>query len=407
MKKIIVLTLILFLFIGSAFSGGYQVRLQGNRQSGMGLCGVSLFYDASNIFYNPSGLSLMKTKISFSVGASGIFNKTSFHLKNSVLTAETDNPMSTPFYVYGAAKITDKLAIGVGIYTPFGSTADWGEDWVGNQLIQKISLVAIFIQPTVSYKINDLISIGAGFVVSTGGVKLNKAVTYNSPTINGSVELDGSTVSYGYNLGIMITPIKKLSIGIDYRSKIMMSLIDGDATFTIPSSVTTIVPEKNKFDGELPLPANLDVGVSFQFTEKLLLSAEINYVFWGVYDTLKFEFKEKPELLNSSNPRKYTNTLIYRIGGEYQISDKFTFRAGAYYDPTPTNKDYFNPETVSLNTFAFTLGFTYKPIEKLSIDISYLQLITEQDERSYKPDYFTGTYRTSTIAPGIGINFNL
>ncbi|OQX74607.1 MAG: hypothetical protein B6D64_12635, partial [Bacteroidetes bacterium 4484_276] len=97
----------------------------------------------------------------------------------------------------------------------------------------------------------------------------------------------------------------------------------------------------------LPL---LDIGVSYKVSEKLMLAFELNYVFWGTYDTLKFEFEKKPELLNSSNPREYSNTMIFRVGGEYVINDMITVRAGAYYDPTPTNKDYFTPETPSLNT---------------------------------------------------------
>ena len=57
MKK---LTLFVFLFAivsWAAFAGGYQVRLQGQKQTGMGLIGSPFALGASNIFYNPGGLS--------------------------------------------------------------------------------------------------------------------------------------------------------------------------------------------------------------------------------------------------------------------------------------------------------------------------------------------------------------
>jgi len=406
MKRVTLLLLITCMFAVSAYSGGYQVRLQGHRQTAMGLVGVSLFGDASNLFYNPAGLSKMNTKYSFVIGGSGIFNKTAFALENSTYQATTDNPMGTPIFVYAAGMVTEKLGVGVGVYTPFGSSAKWGDDWAGKNLIQDISMKVFFIQPTLSYKINDVFSIGAGFVVAAGTVELNKAVTYNSATINGQANLKGSKTAYGFNVGVMITPNEKLSIGIDYRSEVIMALIDGDATFTIPTSIENVIPTANKFDAELPLPANLDVGASYQVNEKLLLSLELNYVFWGTYDSLKFEFKEKPELLNSSNPREYSDKMIFRVGGEYVINDMITVRAGAYYDPTPTNKDYFNPETPSLNTYGMSFGLTIKPTEKLAIDFSYLHLETQKDTRSYKPDYFTGTYSTRTMIPGIGISYN-
>ena len=407
MKKITLITLVLCLFGASVFAGGYQVRLQGHRQTSMGLIGVSLFGDASNLFYNPAGLSKMNTKYSFLVGGSGIFSTTAFGLENSVYTTQTDNPVGTPFFFYGAGMVTEKLGVGVGVYTPFGSSAKWDEDWAGAHLIQDISMKAIFIQPTVSYKINDMFSIGAGFIFTTGSVEINKAVAFNSATTMGQANLSGNAENgYGFNVGVTVTPNDQWSIGIDYRSEIIMKMKGGDATFTIPTSVESVIPTTNKFDAELPLPANLDIGVSYKVSEKLMLAFELNYVFWGTYDTLKFEFEEKPELLNSSNPREYSNTMIFRVGGEYVINDMITVRAGAYYDPTPTNKDYFTPETPSLNTYGFSAGISIKPTERLAIDISYLHLETQTDTRSYAPEYFTGTYSGRTMIPGIGVSYN-
>nr|NQU90208.1 outer membrane protein transport protein [Bacteroidota bacterium] len=213
MKRVTLLLLITCMFAVSAYSGGYQVRLQGHRQTAMGLVGVSLFGDASNLFYNPAGLSKMNTKYSFVIGGSGIFNKTAFALENSTYQATTDNPMGTPIFVYAAGMVTEKLGVGVGVYTPFGSSAKWGDDWAGKNLIQDISMKVFFIQPTLSYKINDVFSIGAGFVVAAGTVELNKAVTYNSATINGQANLKGSKTAYGFNVGVMITPNEKLNIG--------------------------------------------------------------------------------------------------------------------------------------------------------------------------------------------------
>jgi long-chain fatty acid transport protein len=406
MRKITLLVVVTCLFGASVFAGGYQVRLQGHRQTGMGLIGVSLFGDASNLFYNPAGLSKMNTKWSVMAGGSGIFSTTAFGLENSVYQTTTDNPTGTPFYVYAAGMVTDKLGVGVGVYTPFGSSAKWDDNWVGSHLIQDISMKVFFFQPTVSYKINDMFSLGAGFVVASGSVELNKAISYGTPITVGQANLSGNTISYGYNIGVTITPNEQFSIGVDYRSRVNMTMEEGDANFTLPTSVESIIPAKNYFNAELPLPANLDIGFAYNANEKLTLAMELNYVFWGVYDTLKFEFKENPDLLNSSNPREYSNTMIFRVGGEYIISDLLTVRAGFYYDPTPTNSEYFTPETPSLTTFGFSAGLSINPTKNLAIDISYLHLETQASTRSYAPEYFTGTYNGRTMIPGIGVSYN-
>jgi long-chain fatty acid transport protein len=310
--------------------------------------------------------------------------------------------------LYVSHKVSKKFTVGFGLYTPYGSTAKWDEDWEGRYLIQDISLKAFYFQPTVSYQLNEKLGIGLGLIYATGDVTIHKALPYNSQDVTGQLELKGKTANYGFNAGIFYKATDKLNIGLDYRSKITMKLRDGDATFTTPEAIHQQgIPEDNKFDADLPMPANFDVGVSYQATEKLLVALELNWVVWNVYDSLSFKFKESGEKLNSSNPRKYHDSFIPRLGLQYRLCDKIQLRAGVYYDATPTNKDYFNPETTSLNTIAFSLGMTYCPMKNLGIDVSYLQLNGLEEERSYEPGNFTGTYKVTNIIPGIGIHYNL
>ena len=76
-----------------------------------------------------------------------------------------------------------------------------------------------------------------------------------------------------------------------------------------------------------------------------------------------------------------------------------------YYDTAPTNKNYFSPETVSLNTLAYTLGLSIQPVEGLSIDLSWLNLFGEKSTKNYSPDNFGGTYQAITVIPGLGISY--
>ncbi|MEA3478323.1 MAG: outer membrane protein transport protein [Bacteroidota bacterium] len=409
MKRITLAVLLLALCSWTAYAGGYQVRLQGQKQTGMGLVGSPLNFGASSIFFNPGGLSFMKDKFSISAGVSPILGNVLFEKAQTPDQFQTDNPVSTPFSLYFAVKIGDHITLGLGAYTPFGSTTKWqtandnGASWAGRYLIQEISFSAIFIQPTIAYKFLDKFSIGAGLIYAIGNVDLQKALPYND---NSTAKLEGSTSNIGYNIGFSFVPNEKWSLGIDYRSEMIMKIEGGDATFKVPQSLSTTISSANKFDAELPLPANLDIGVAFQATEKWLIALEFNYVFWSVYKSLDFSFEENSDLLNSTNKREYSNSLIIRAGAQYSLTDKLDIRFGGYYDPTPTNEQYFTPETVSLNTVAWTAGLSYRPIEMLSIDISFAQLHGLKSEKSYTPDNFSGTYKTVTNLPGIGVSFN-
>lgn len=401
MRKIVLLVITSVFISMEIFAGGYQVRLQGNKQNGFGLIGTPLSWGSSSIFYNPGALSFMKDKMHFEVGASGIMSNAAFQQSGSSYKAETENPIGTPFYVYGGVKINDLIAVGVGVYTPFGSSAKWKDDWSGKFLIQNISLKAIFVQPTISFNINEKFGVGAGFIYTIGGVEINKALNYGAIS---EVNLKANANGLGFNLGIFYKAGDKLSFGLNYRSKVTMKVRGGDSKFNVPSSLNTLIPATNKFDTELPLPGNLDFGVAYWATEDLLIAFELDWVMWKTYDSLSFTFTESGSLLNSSNPRKYKDTFIPRVGVQYNVMENLQLRAGAYYDSSPTNPDYFTPETVSLNTFAYTLGLSYSPVEMLSIDVSFLQLFGQKSEMSYTPDNFKGTYKTITYIPGLGVS---
>lgn len=403
MRKSFITMLLVASVVHSALAGGYQVRLQGARQTGMGLVGTPLSAGASSIFYNPGALGFTKSKMEFTAGVNAIMSKITYRSIGSEYTAKTDNPISPPFFIYGAGKVTEKITLGLGVYTPYGSKAVWDDNWKGRYLIQNIGLKAYYIQPTVNYQLCERIGIGAGLVYVMGDVTLQKALPYND---NSYVNLSGKTNAFGFNVGVMAKPTDKLSIGVNYRSKVEVSMKDGDAKFVIPQSLSTQLPAANTFDAMLPMPANADFGIAYQVNEKLLVAVELDWVMWSTYDSLTFKFAQASDKLNSSSPRLYEDTFIPRIGIEYTVSDKLQLRTGAYYDKSPVNSDYFSPETVSLNTTAFTFGLSYKPIPNLSIDLSYLHLMGAESIKKYTPDNFEGTYKSNTAVPGFGITYS-
>ncbi|HRY34083.1 MAG TPA: outer membrane protein transport protein [Bacteroidales bacterium] len=398
-----------FLLLASSsglLAGGFQVSLHGQKQIGMGSVGTSLVHDASCMFFNPGGLAMMKQKVSVSGGVSFLRSYAVFSKDNTDYQAETNNPMGTPFTFYAAMRVNEKLAAGLAVNTPYGNRLKWGDHWAGRYLIQDISLASVFFQPTLSYKIHPNLSLGAGLVYALGNVDMNKAVPVSSQGgQDGKVNIKGSGSSFGYNLGLLFRK-DKLSIGIDYRSRVDMELDEADASFQVPASLSGNFPADNKTKVSLPLPANLDIGASYALSDKLTAGFSLNYVFWEVYDSLIFDFQTNtPALADSRNPREYKNRLIVRVGAQYAFSDKLTVRAGGYYDPTPVNPDYFNPETPSLDITALSCGFSYYPMEKLSIDASFLYLMGSEMQMQYQPENFGGTYKTRIYIPGIGISY--
>lgn len=403
-------TLLLIAMIASIMvkAGGYQINIQGIKQNGMGYIGTGFTLDASSVFFNPGGMSYVKTKFSFVTGVSGVYANTTFRkIAPSVYQAQTDNPLSPPLHFYGTYKINEKLSVGLGVNTPFGNSLKWGDTWDGRYLISDISFHAFNFQPSLSYKFCDYFSLGAGFNYMTGTVSLSKMLPVADANGEGKSTLEGNTSNFGYTIGIMSKPTSKLGIGITYRSKIEMKMEGGDVTFKVPAALSTNFPSGVKFDAMLPMPASLNIGVSYQINDKLLVGADLNYVFWSVYDSLIFDFTPNTSSLEDSrNPRLYEDAPVIRIGAQYQYNDKLTCRAGAYFDKSPVKDDYLNPETPSTNQIGLSLGASYKVNSRLNLDASFVYLMGLERDASYSPANFAGTYKSVTVLPGIGVSYN-
>lgn len=405
MRKILLPLMALLPMISVA--GGFQVNLQGNQQTGMGHLGTGFYLGASSAFFNPAmmGLSESENKFNIEAGASFIISNITYQNQLTGVSEVTDNPTGTPFYLYGTYKINDKFSAGLAVYTPFGSSVVWGDDWTGKNLIQDISLRAIFIQPTVSYVVNEKLRVGAGFTYVDGTVEINRALPAPIGN-NNTANLQGSTSAYGFNAGVYYQATEKISVGVTYRSQVDVELEDGDVDFTVDAALAASFPD-TKFDATLPLPATTSFGIGYQHSEKLLLSVEVNMVAWSAYESLDFDFKDNTTSLeDSENPRNYEDAMIFRLGAQYTLNENVNIRAGAYFDQSPITDEYFNPETPNSDNLGLTCGFSYEVGESFGVDASFLYIIGLERESEYQPSGFGGKYKSNSVIPGIGLHYN-
>ncbi len=405
MKKIM-LGLVMLFHLTTIFADGYQLNVQSQKNVAMGHTGVGYLLDASSVHFNPGALAFLTTKYNFSGGCSLTFSDVRFSKLNSNYRASTNNSVGTPLYFYGAGRLNDKMVISLGVTTPYGNSLKWDKDWDGRYLIQDISLRAIAIQPTFSYQINDKLGIGVGVMITNGSVDLNKALPLESETGDGSVNLSGTTTAIGFNAGLFYQMNSKISVGVNYRSEMDMKIDDGNVNFNVPASMSSYFPNDNSFKAELPLPANLTVGVAYKLKSKWLFAVDIQHVYWSAYEELNFNFKNNTSLLaDSSNPRNYKNTSIYRVGGQYKASELLTIRAGAYYDESPILDDYMTPETPGMDKIGVSCGASVNIGERLSVDASLLYIKGLKRDSGYKPAAFYGTYDSVAILPGVGLSY--
>lgn len=410
MKKIFfVFCLSLTIYSQFSFAGGYQVNALGQKQLGMAHTGTGLLLDGSSVAFNPGAVSFLDSLRMVQVGGSFIFARGEYlEAYPGIYTARIVNHVGTPFTLFAVYKFkkSQKFNLSLGIYTPFGSRDQWPDDWKGNALIREINMKVIFYQPTLSYKISDKIGIGAGLVFAQGSVTLRQGIPAQDSLGNyGEANLKGAANSFGFNAGIYFKPNQKFSIGLDHRSSVNLKMSNGTAVFTVPKSLSSYFPSTT-FSSSVKLPSTTTIGFGFIPNEKLKLAFDVNFIGWGVYDTLSFDFAQNTDKLKDvHSARMYKNTFIARFGAQYQLNEKFFVRCGAYFDKSPVQAGYLTPETPDANRIAFTAGASWNITKKFSLDASLLFIDGMKRTDTNLETQFSGTYKAIAVMPGIAVQY--
>jgi len=422
MKKQL-LALSLFLSATASFGSGYQLNLQGLRELAMGGTGTAMQWDVSTIFYNPAGLSRIND-IQVYGSILAVAPNTAFSNATSIGTSTSSsyNTVSqtfTPFnfYIGGQVASHSKLALGLGIYTPFGTGVQWDANWIGKYMVQEVKLSTVSIQPTISYRVSEFFSVGGGFIFATGTMDYRQALPFNfengsnvsaSNTQTAEAHLHGQGTGVGFNLGTQFKFSDRLYIGLTYRSQVNMDLNGGSATFQVPPTVASYFPTTG-FDSQLPLPqvASLGIAVKPDAEKRLTLQLDFNYTGWSSFDSLRFNFFTNTQYLqNEHYPRMYRNTLTSRLGGNYKISRVVSVMAGAAYDPTPVTNGYVSPDLPDADRILLTCGVSVKPARKITLIAALESTNGLKRNGMYTYGNFSGTYQTNALTTGIGAYYN-
>lgn len=420
----------------SMMAEGYQINTLSAKQLGMGHTGTALKLGSESMIFNPAALGFSNRTLDISGSVTGI---------KAIATADynggkyqTKNGISTPMAINASFRIYDNFQAGISFYTPYGSAIDWTKDWPGAELNQKVNLKVFTVQPTFAWRITPKLSVGAGLMISWGNVNLDKALvsgrsfdalmgTMGVPSNLGesaaaSVNLKGtSDVALGANVGIMYDINSKWTVGADFRTRMQMKVPAGVAQVDYATETARKVLEQKvglineaNFSAAMPCPYVLNVGASFKPDERLTLAADVQLTGWKTYRTLNIEFPENIKDFSQHITKDYRNAMAYKIGAQYALTDRFDLRAGLMIDTTPVNKNYYNPETPGMTKIEPTVGFSFRPIERLSIDFSFMYIAgtgeddakcTYMDLLTRQPVTFEADYHVHAFAPAIGINY--
>jgi len=388
-------------------AGGFQVNLQGVSQASMGGTGIALPQDNAILYYNPGALVYNKTS-GISSNLMGVSSKATFQPFNNALgTVQSKNPIGTPFSIYLTTRCkscgdSSKWAAGIGVYTPYGSTIKWDNNWTGRYIIQSISLKTVFIQPTISMVLNRLMSVGVGSLIAYSNLEVNKALPIASASsLYGQANLQAKGNGIGFVVGLYYNLHPNFHLGFVIRTPVGLGFSNGKASFTsIPGTLKDSFPE-TRFTSSIILPGSIAIGNSYTFHKNWVVNLDAKLTFWKVYDSLKVKFEHTNTLLqNSISPKMYRNSFTISSGVQYTIK-RYFFRGGITYDQSAVLYKYAGPDVPDGNKMEYSTGFGLKSGSAV-VNIFMMYVSTINMPFNNLETQLRGTIQTNALIFGLG-----
>ncbi len=408
---------------GGGFAQGFGIYEQGACAMGRAGTGVAMpCGDGSAAFFNPAGL--VDAPRRFTVGATGIVPSAQFVNDATGLASDLRRRLVAVPTVYAAIPLTEDLAIGAGVFVPYGLATEWDPNTAeGRFVAYRSQLRSVYFQPTIAGRFGPL-EIGAGVDITNSSLRVNRRLDLSQLPVGSSAlpagttfaalgipagtdfadaSLQATAVSVGAHVGGILKLHERLRIGARYMTRQRFSDNEGRARFA-PVNTGLILPPGNplgapggtpvdalvaplfattgtlanqSFATNFALPAQVVFGVAARPVDRLTVLFDVQRVNWSALATVTADFAKAPD---ATFRQFYQDTWGYRAGAELALRKDTRVRVG--YDThdaaAPTaGVNFVLPEG---KRSSFSAGVGTRLGQYVSADLAY-QYIDQQDRR--------------------------
>ena len=450
MKNISIMIMLILLIAtsGSLFGAGFALSGQGSRATAMGGAFRGLADDATAMFWNPAGLGFMN-ETSVSLGGTFILPSSSWETATAVpgipAAKYESKKKLRPFPSIFMVEDTEKrFKWGFSAFVPYGLGATWDAYQLPTTMPvaptvsvpvtyaagfpeeeMMSSLAIIDAHPTMAYMITDKLSAGLGLSFMYGMVEIQKLKPYTiSATMSPyyspmTVNLDGTGIGFGANLGLLYKATPCLSVGLTGKtpSKLYM---DGEAEINLWLndfvSGTMGSPDPIKAGGkddiktEINLPGEIGIGLSYKIKPNWALNLDYAYTLWSELDKATITMDDSIQVLTSTIKETELNfgwkdTSRVSLGTEYWMGVN-AFRAGMYFEQSAIPDETLSPTFPDINNkLSLNLGYG-RVFGPLTIDLNgQVNLFQEREIDTASADNMVGTYNANVISGNLGIGY--
>ncbi|MGP8153792.1 MAG: OmpP1/FadL family transporter [Smithella sp.] len=362
MKKIITLMSVVavIMIAGNAYAtNGMRMIGFGPVQDSMGGVSVGVPLDAASVLTNPAGMSFLTGRIDF--GASYFKPSVSYTatgaagsgaIMNDGAKMDSDRGAS-PVPAFGLiVPLTDRIKFGIGAYGVAGMGVDYKSNLYGGVTYTSYSQMRF--APGLSYKINDMISVGAVVNIMYATMEFDAA----SGLPDQQPHMGASSFGYGATFGVLIKPIDMIQIGLAYETRSYFQDFDFN---------TSSGEDKIEFDQ----PEIATVGFGVKPIKDLLIGFDVEWINWS--ETNGTDLPKYDQNSSGALPWNldWSNQFVYKLGVQYTVNSMLVLRAGYNYGKMPldSGRAFENIAFPAVSEQHFTAGLGLNITKNLTLNI--------------------------------------
>ncbi|MBL8468848.1 OmpP1/FadL family transporter [Methyloversatilis discipulorum] len=377
--------------VGSTASHAAAFQLLEGNASGLGNAyagSAAVAEDASTVFFNPAGMTLLPGRnVAFSVDL--VRPSAKFDNQGSTVPpgqgiggngGDAGDWAAIPAG-YMSWQLTDRLFAGLGVGAPFGLKTEYGADWVGRFHAVKSEIKTVNINPSIAFKVNDVLSIGVGVNFQRIDADLTNLVT--NPGLAGSLasgRIKGDDTAWGWNAGLMWQLSDTTRLGAAYRSKMDYKL-EGTARFTGLNATGNIVATAlnagrgGDVTADVELPDTATFSVVQKISDRWTMLGDISWTGWSTLQDLTVNRVDGVNV--TTEELRWRDTWRVAFGGTYAYTDALSLKFGLAWDQTPVRDTTRLPRVPDEDRVWLSLGVQWRPNATSAVDVGYAHLFVK------------------------------
>jgi len=352
-----------------ALAGGLWLNDYGDFAGGRASAGAVAGVDeASTIIHNPAtGNRIEGSQLLISGGA--FIPQIEFDIDESNRIVGDDdggqaglNALAAGFaYVHDTG--SDKWSVGIAMAGQSGAGLDYNDDWVGRYQATESELLVIALEPTVSYRVTDKLSIGIAPQLYYASlhlkVRIPGLISGQPLRDDGKAKLDGDEWDGGFKLGATYDFSRHTRVGIMYQSELDINF-DGDLK---------IQPAGLKADSntELDMAQYVRVGLHQDLNDRLGVDFSFGWDDWSTMDSVFVSVDTGGQSGDAGLDKNWEDTYHYAAGFSYKLNEYWDVTAGIAYYTTPVDSSDRTADLPVDRQVRYNAGARYRLSDTLTL----------------------------------------